>query len=490
MSLRRPLLTLVMGLPSACAAIEGISEIPCRPGCVDHETRLVCENGSPKAERCPASSEPCATATCSKGTCGFEPDVGAPCGPDGLAQCNEGYACIGPKTRLSAFHMHTCALADDGRVWCWGDNKFAPLGDGTTDNAGSPVWVRLPRKAIDVSAGYAHSCAVLDDGTAYCWGGVIGTRIGPKVDTAVMPVPAEVSAPGFHFTKISCGEDYTCALTTSSTVVCWGDTTTGQCGIDGQVTGRGQTTAVEIPGLDHVRSIETGRDHTCVLRTNTPTLMCWGSNVDRDTGGIDGKLGPAAEHLPYSVLPVPVDLGDAVLAMSVGYESSYALAGGILYAWGSNSAKQLGTGDDEPSNSTPKQVMRLSLLAPTALLKVGLIPHASGSGACARMLDLEYGTRYFCWGTDRHGELGFGTTTTAPYQYAQETSMLSTSAANMARGINHACVTVTDPAGTEIQCFGLYDMVANGTTGDHVSEQRKPAPVMWKRENAQEFLTR
>jgi hypothetical protein len=177
--------------------------------------------------------------------------------------------------------------------------------------------------------------------------------------------------------------------------------------------------------------------------------------------------------------------------MSVGYESSYALAGGILYAWGSNSVKQLGTGDDAQGNPKPNPVMRLSLLMPTPLFKVAaLIPHSSGSGACARMQDLENGTRYFCWGTDRHGELGFGTTSPVPYKYAQETVVLPTSAANMARGVNHACVTVNEGAGTEIRCFGLYDMVANGTTTDHVTDQLKPLAVKWNRENAQEFLTR
>src|SRR5262249_43048828 len=146
--------------------------------------RLVCENGSPKAERCPASSEPCATAICSKGTCSFEPDIGAPCGSDGLASCNEGYACIGHKTRLSAFQTHTCALVDDGKVWCWGDNKYAALGDGTTDDQGNPVWVDLPRPAIDVSTGFGYSCAVLDDGTAYCWGATPATSITRTTETA------------------------------------------------------------------------------------------------------------------------------------------------------------------------------------------------------------------------------------------------------------------------------------------------------------------
>lgn len=484
MSLRGLFLTLLIGLPSAC----DISEIPCRPGCVDHQTRLVCKNEGAKAERCPASSEPCATATCSKGTCGFEPAIGAPCGPDGLAQCNEGYACLGPKARLSAFQTHTCALADDGKVWCWGENTYAELGDGTIVSRGNPVWVKLPRPAIDVSAGYAHSCAVLDDGTAYCWGAIDGARTIPTTDT-VVNVPTEVSAPGFHFTKISCGADYTCALTTSATVACWGNTFKGQCGIDGEAIGLEQTPPVEIPSLDHVLEIQAGLSHTCALRSVTPTLECWGSNTNLDGDKIDGKLGPAAIKLTHSALPVPVELGPSISGMGVGYESTYALAGGYMYAWGSNSRKQLGTQDDMEWNPTPKQVMARPIVTVAPLTDVALIPRSSGSGACATMQDLKYGTPYFCWGTDRHGELGFGTMTTEPHQYAEAT-MLPSSAANMARGINHACVTVDVNAVTEIRCFGVFDVVGNGTTKDYATNQFEPKPVKWLRENAREFLTR
>src|SRR4051794_17773186 len=118
-------LVLLVGLPWACGPLAGVAEKPCRPGCVDGATRLVCDDGLPRAEACPTSDEPCAAALCEAGTCTFRPRVGEPCGPKGLARCNEGYACLGPDVKLTALKRHTCALADDGKIWCWGDN---PLG--------------------------------------------------------------------------------------------------------------------------------------------------------------------------------------------------------------------------------------------------------------------------------------------------------------------------------------------------------------------------
>src|SRR6185312_7157381 len=165
---------------SACAPIAGIDEKPCVPGCVDGKTRLVCDGSQPRADPCPVSSQECVAPVCAKGgVCGFEPAVGKECGPDGRARCNEGYACIGPHTRLSAILTHTCAVDDAGLVWCWGYNQYGELGDGTHIDRTKPVQVKgLPGPVMDVSAGYAHTCVLTRAGEAWCWGNNIGGQMG------------------------------------------------------------------------------------------------------------------------------------------------------------------------------------------------------------------------------------------------------------------------------------------------------------------------
>src|SRR6202022_3664274 len=83
----------------------------------------------------------------------------------------------------------------DGSVWCWGQNQFGQLGDGTTVDKSTPVKVSLPGPAAQVSAGgavtfgagnlEAHTCAAMKDGSAYCWGlndfGQLG--VGNKTST-------------------------------------------------------------------------------------------------------------------------------------------------------------------------------------------------------------------------------------------------------------------------------------------------------------------
>lgn len=66
----------------------------------------------------------------------------------------------------------TCAITQsDGAVHCWGAGTGGRLGTGTTDLQVLPQRVMgLPSRAVGLALGYAHTCAVLDDGDVWCWG--------------------------------------------------------------------------------------------------------------------------------------------------------------------------------------------------------------------------------------------------------------------------------------------------------------------------------
>ncbi|HRZ80790.1 MAG TPA: hypothetical protein P5044_12335, partial [bacterium] len=43
---------------------------------------------------------------------------------------------------ISCGHRHTCALDEDGKVYCWGWNQDGQLGNGTYDDSDLPVEIR------------------------------------------------------------------------------------------------------------------------------------------------------------------------------------------------------------------------------------------------------------------------------------------------------------------------------------------------------------
>jgi hypothetical protein len=486
----RPWCWLTLLTLTACGSVGGVKEKPCQPGCVNATTRLECNpNGTPREVPCPASGDPCSAPVCQAGSCGFHPAVGAPCGPNGLAQCNAAAACLGPDLKLSAIREHTCVLADDGKVWCWGEGIYYELGDGTSFARGNPVLTQgLPGPATDVSAGYADTCAVVQ-GDVYCWGNNLGGQTMPDSTKAQAETAVKVDVPGVKFVAIRAGQGHTCGITTDATVYCWGNTSVGQCGVDGPTSQTTQVGPTMIQGLDHVVELETVKNHVCAVRSADPSLLCWGSNSYDDGGGyVDFKLGPGAGNLTRSAKPVAVDLGSRVVDVGMGFESTYAItADGKLYAWGLNKRGQLGTTDITVSTTANSPIS-----VPTLVRKQGdadastntFVPllgavdvlRSDGSDQCARMQD---GT-YMCWGGDDNGELGTGQAR-FDANFAVLASALPASATKMVHGENHACIAANEDGKAEVWCYGQWDMVGNGSTNgnDGARSQLKPTPIEW-----------
>ena len=90
--------------------------------------------------------------------------------------------------------MHSCAVAADDTLACWGSNEFG--------QADAPVGTY---KAVAVGAG--HSCAIAADDTVACWG---SNDLGQS------------DAPAGTYRAVTAGNDHSCAVATDGTLICWG----------------------------------------------------------------------------------------------------------------------------------------------------------------------------------------------------------------------------------------------------------------------------
>src|SRR5439155_208282 len=88
-------------------------------------------------------------------------------------------------TAVSAATFYTCGVTTSGVAYCWGDNYTGQLGDGTTTNQLVPKAITVgPSLTITmVWANLAHACAATTSGAVYCWGNNFFGELGDGTTT-------------------------------------------------------------------------------------------------------------------------------------------------------------------------------------------------------------------------------------------------------------------------------------------------------------------
>jgi len=171
---------------------------------------------------------------------------------------------LGTVTAVAVGSSHTCALVShgipglDGAVWCWGRNVEGQLGDLSTTDSTSPRGVSgFSRtgslgRAIAVTAGGNHSCAIAADGRAYCWGANDAGQLGVGPAGANRTQPTQVGSLA-NVSVLEAGGRHTCAITTlaggsasARSLYCWGEGSAGELG-NGTTSDRSDPVLVTLP---------------------------------------------------------------------------------------------------------------------------------------------------------------------------------------------------------------------------------------------------
>lgn len=375
--------------------------------------------------------------------------------------------CVGSAGSISAGLTHSCAVANNGKLYCWGNNLYGELGNGSLQSPANsnPVEVQLPAnhvaRAVSAS-GYSaldasHTCAIIDENVGglmqprgvYCWGENQSGQLGrgaitsPRAPSQAVPqgVNSLSGGSGSEVLAVAVGGAHTCAVLKPTNTIsggavrCWGANMRGQLG-DGTL--QNNPAPLGVIGFTSAGAlgIAVGAEHSCVV-TNVGSVQCWGNN---DAFQLGVELGPNGEK--YRAAPGTVPNLTGVVSISAGDKHTCVLLDtGAVKCWGSNSSGQLGDGNSGGYTEVPSPINGSVITTGERAIAIS----AGGNFSCAL---LESGG-VKCWGANNQGQLGIGTTD--PSTVPVDVQELSNQGLALEVGSGHTCI-LKNTGG--VSCFG------------------------------------
>jgi alpha-tubulin suppressor-like RCC1 family protein len=229
---------------------------------------------------------------------------------------------------------HSCGLTFTGAVWCWGSNARGQLGDGSDTlrtRTPTPVPVADGARVIELSLGRDHSCALAADGRVFCWGangdGQLGD--GSREDRRT-PTPVRG---GLTFAALSAGGAFTCGTTADRRVACWGRNADGQLGAANRRAGSTTPVFATLPDGALAVQVAAGARSACAIGAGGEA-WCWGRVPAGPAGGRRAAVRQPPRPLAW---PAPI----AALALGDAHGCALSTSGAVQ-CWGANGSRQLG----------------------------------------------------------------------------------------------------------------------------------------------------
>lgn len=386
---------------------------------------------------------------------------------------------VGPAVDVAMAYKRSCALLRDGTVWCWGasiqpDGSFAHGRKATPSPIAVPGLTGVRKIALATS----HSCAVTKTGRLWCWGSNESGEVADGFrEQQPLPIPVVWTKPGAQTLPVpdrsvvavdlATSDSHACAITRRGELGCWGFNGSGQIGI-GRADGDAHPVPLVVPGLSSVAGVDVDSGRTCAVsrQRGKDVVSCWGDN----SYGALGDGSTQARSKPTVVA------GAKGMAVAVGSVHGCALDGvGLVRCWGSNVAGQLGV----PAPICPWQPTGLGTFGaqkdipclPKPGPAVTKLPKLRKLVAGSMMsCGIAHDGRATCWGENRLGGLGDGTTTKrdSPTRLALRSAVV-----DIGIGNQHACALTKSG---QIWCWGHNGsgQLGAGRTG---GTRPLPAPV-------------
>jgi alpha-tubulin suppressor-like RCC1 family protein len=294
--------------------------------------------------------------------------------------------------QISAGGQHTCALALDSRIFCWGDNLRGQLGDPNVRQSALPVEALSTAAFTAVGSGGAHTCGLRGDGALFCWG---SNEVGQlAMGGGGVGVPTQINS-ALRFASFATGDRRTCGRTADGAGYCWGATWVERR--NGIEITRTQVAPLRFAPTISFQAVSVGVGTTCAISIDFASY-CWEANP---TGGIgDGTTSG-------SLTPIAVSSQRRFVAISPGRRHTCAIADvGQAYCWGAGElgaspailGSRCGEVSSVPCNVIPIRVSGWRIFSG--------ISSGLGDHTCALTLS----GNVYCWGAGALGQRGDGRT--------------------------------------------------------------------------------
>lgn len=356
---------------------------------------------------------------------------------------------------LCASGRRTCALSNEGRVYCWGASNGGGLGyvDTMARGVATPTLVNLPRAATMIRCPATdgpfstlppdtHTCAVLDDRTLACWGDNSSGQANPGMPTNRPALPAVIA--GIRdVVEVATGQDFTCVLDGAGAVRCFGSNQASQLGTPSD-TDAGSTGILPEPAS----TITAGARWGCARALSRSAVYCWGGVTQFgavDPGSERASLFEFAGQQP----------SDGIAWISGGRLALFGLSpSGALVSIGASSDGVLGV----PGATASARLVAVHTAGAVYDLSVGT------AHACALLFD---GTLQ-CWGSNNLRQLGTntGTLNVPPGALVPLRAVIA-----VATGYEHTCAALSDGS---VWCWGsgAFGALGDNTMGSRAEPRR------------------
>lgn len=257
-------------------------------------------------------------------------------------------------TKIIGAESTFCVVNGLSELWCWGRNQNGLVGVGSNQPMFTPVRVPVRGTVVSASMTISHICVVLLEGQLKCWGENSSYQLGTGDTSLTAWVPYTVPDLGHVPVDVATSDRLTCILTSTGSLVCWGN-------YPGTI--NNWYAKIVTPGMTNLMSISASRGRAVCGVTWTGELTCVGDDFGGALGNGDGSTSMVAT------------------GQRIGTFGTAGVAVATTVAASTTTAAPVTTAAIPPQSSVAAAVDTTTTVVPTTAVPVTMSPPTTSSSA-------------------------------------------------------------------------------------------------------------